>query len=98
MTKGGVVKDTSKVNLSRKLKRLLTSSKLDASSFEKVKTFEPYLKDEATGAIYDRLLKLVTKKARQLKVTLSPEFAKKPVVIVPDLVETATSAGTFQVL
>lgn len=42
-------------------------------------------------------MKMVAKKARELKVDIGPDFARKPKVIIPDLVETASAAGTFQV-
>lgn len=57
-----------------------------------------YLKNKAPGGIYLNLLKQITKSARTLKVSVSPEFGIKPVVKKMNIVDTAVSAGTFKVI
>ena len=52
----------------------------------------------AQGSLYENIIKKLTKRARQLKVTLKPDFGVKPEIILPTIVETAIAAGTFQVL
>ena len=39
----------------------------------------------------------VAKKALELKVTVKPGFGVKAIVVLPDLVEMAVAAGTFNV-
>jgi uncharacterized surface protein with fasciclin (FAS1) repeats len=83
----------------RKLKRKLRSS--DASTFLAnicTPEYDSFLKVEATGAIYKNLMKKVTDAARTFKVTLSPDFGKKAIVVLPTLVETAVAAGSFSTL
>lgn len=43
-------------------------------------------------------MKQLTKRARELKVTVKTGFGEKPVVVLPDLVDTAVSAGSFSTL
>lgn len=91
-------KEPSIGNLCRKMKRTLKTS--DAASFEKlVLTSEndEYLKVGCSGAIYSNLMEKVAKKALELKVTVKPGFGVKAIVVLPDLVEMAVTAGTFNV-
>ena len=85
-------------NLCRKMKRVIKTS--DAASFEKLVLTaenEVYLREQCTGAIYSNLMEKVAKKALELKVTVKPGFGVKAIVILPDLVEMAVAAGTFNV-
>ena len=91
------VKTPSVGNLPRKIKRLTRS--LTSESFDKVYTpeFDKFLTSEASPAIYDSLMKIITKTARQLKVSVKKEFGLRTVTVRPDIVDTAIAAGTFQV-
>lgn len=91
------VKAPSVGNISRKLKRKIRSA--DATTFTSIYTpeFDEYLKKEASDGIYDSILKQLTKKARQLKVTVKSDFGFKPKVVIPNIVETATASGTLNV-
>lgn len=91
------VKTPSVGNISRKLKRKIRS--VDATTFTTLYTpeFDEYLKTEATTGIYDSIFKQLTKKARELKVTVKSEFGFKPKAVIPNIAETATAAGTFNV-
>lgn len=60
--------------------------------------YDSFLKVEAQGAIYKNVMKKITDAARQLKVALSPDFGKKAAIVLPTIVETAVSAGTFNTL
>ena len=85
-------------NLCRKMKRIIKTS--DAASFEKgilTPEIDLYLREGCSGAIYSNLMEKVAKKALELKVTVKPGFGVKAVVILPDLVEMAVAAGTFNV-
>jgi uncharacterized surface protein with fasciclin (FAS1) repeats len=86
-------------NLPRKMKRNLRSIK-DAAAFEKIYTeeYETFLKVEARGAVYENLMEKIRTKARKLNITLKPEFGVKPIVVLPDLVDTAIAAGSFTTL
>ena len=91
------VKTPSVGNISRKLKRKIRSA--DATTFTTLYTpeFDEYLKKEASTGIYDSIFKQLTKKARQLKVTVKSDFGFKPKVVIPNIVETATASGTLNV-
>ena len=84
-------------NIARKLKRKIRS--VDATNFDALYTpeFDVYLKTEATAGIYETIRKNLTKKARELKVTIKSDFGLKPKIVLPTIVETAVKAGTFQV-
>ena len=84
-------------NIARKLKRKIRS--VDATNFDTLYTpeFDVYLKTEATAGIYETIRKNLTKKARELKVTIKSDFGLKPKIVLPTIVETAVKAGTFQV-
>ena len=43
-------------------------------------------------------MKKIKEAANKLKVSLSPDFGAKPVVTIPNIVETAVSAGSFTTL
>ena len=83
----------------RKLKRTLRSA--DAASFlSKVCSpeYDQFLRNEAQGTIYKKLMKKIHEAARKLKVNVASDFGKKPVVTLPTIVETAVSAGSFNTL
>jgi hypothetical protein len=85
-------------NLCRKMKRIIKTS--DAATFEKdILTPENdlYLREGCSGAIYSNLMEKVAKKALELKVTVKPGFGVKAIVVLPDLVEMAVAAGSFNV-
>lgn len=91
------VTDSALKNLPRKLKRKIRSA--DATTFSTLLSPEndKFLKSEATGSTYERIIKNLKKKAKQLKVTITPGFGEKAKVLAPTIIETATSAGTFTV-
>lgn len=84
-------------NIPRKIKRKLRS--LDSSTFEQIYTpeFDEFLKTEAQGSIYLNLRKVIAKRARQVGAVLKADFGVKPVIVLPDLVDTAVAAGGFTV-
>lgn len=85
-------------NLCRKMKRIIKTS--DAASFEKgilTPEIDLYLREGCSGAIYSNLMEKVAKKALELKVTVKPGFGVKAIVVLPDLVDMAVAAGTFNV-
>jgi hypothetical protein len=86
-------------NLCRKMKRGIKTSP-DAASFEKnilTPEYDLYLREGCSGAIYTNLFDKVAKKALEFKVTVKPGFGVKAIVILPDLVQMAVAAGTFNV-
>lgn len=89
--------DSALKNLPRKLKRNIRSA--DAATFSKLLSPEndKYLKSESAGSQYDRIIKNLKKKAKQLKVTITPGFGEKAKVLAPTIIQTATAAGTFTV-
>jgi len=89
--------ESSLKNLSRKLKRNIRSA--DASTFSNLlnPVNDKYLKSDCPGNTYVRILKNLKKKAKQLKVTITPGFGEKAKIVAPTIIETATSAGTFTV-
>ena len=85
-------------NLCRKMKRIIKTS--DAAQFEKdilTPEIDLYLREGCSGAIYSNLMDKVAKKALELKVTVKPGFGVKAIVVLPDLVQMAVAAGTFNV-
>ena len=83
----------------RKIKRTLRGA--DASTFiSKVCSpeYDQYLRNEAQGTIYKKLIKKIHEAARKLNVNVANDFGKKPVVTLPTIVETAVSAGSFNTL
>ena len=91
------VKEASVGNLSRKLKRKIRSA--DATTFSNLYTpeFDLFLKNDASMGVYETILKQLNSKARQLKLTVKSDFGIKPKVVIPNIVATATAAGTFNV-
>jgi hypothetical protein len=90
--------ESSLKNLSRKLKRNIRSA--DASTFSNLlnPVNDKYLKSsDCPGNTYVRILKNLKKRAKQLKVTITPGFGEKAKIVAPTIIETATSAGTFTV-
>lgn len=89
--------DAAVKNMPRKLKRKIRSA--DATTFGNLLSAEndTFLKSECKGTTYERIMKSLQKKARQLKLTVKPGFGEKPKVLAPTIIETATSAGTFTV-
>lgn len=90
-------KPSTSTNIVRKTKRMIRS--MDATNFNNVysKELEAYL-STSNGLIYDNLMKTIEKKARQLKVKFNADFAKKQVIVLPDIVDTAVGAGSFGTL
>ena len=86
------------VNVPRRLKRLLRT--VNATNFETIYTdeFDTYLREKASPGIYDSIIKKLKKTARTLGVEIRSSFGSKPVVVVPDILETATSAAKFGTL
>ena len=89
--------ESSLKNLSRKLKRNIRSA--DATTFSNLlnPANDKYLKADCPGNTYERIIKNLKKKAKQLKVTITPGFGEKAKIVPPTIIETATSAGTFTV-
>lgn len=86
-------------NYARKLKRKLrTAATAEAFSQVYAPEFEEYLKTQASQGIYDNIFKLLHEKARQLKVEVKKDFAIKPKIVLPNIVDTAASAGNFATL
>lgn len=90
------VKPPSIGNLPRKLKRALKTA--DAAKFQTLLTpeYDTFLKG-STGALYNNLMDKISKTAIKLKVSVTPGFGVKPVQVLPNLVDTAIAAGSFQV-
>jgi hypothetical protein len=93
------VKITIGENYPRKIKRQLRT--VTAESFASTlykPEYDNYLKNVASKAMYNNIMKLYKRKADDLNIKLSAEFAYKPPIVLPDLVETAVAAGKFEVL
>lgn len=56
-----------------------------------------YLKTQASKGIYENIFKLLNEKARQLKIEVKKDFAVKPEIVLPTIVDAAASAGNFAV-
>jgi len=81
------------INIPRKMKRILRG--LNETTFESIYTeeFDAYLKTVASTGIYENLRKQLTKTARQLNIQLKPDFGVKAAVVLPSIIETATTGG-----
>lgn len=92
------VKTPNAGNIPRKLKRKIRS--VEVTTFDQLYTpeFDTFLKVEAQGGIYENIMKLLKRRAQQLKLALKPDFGLKAAVVIPTIVETAVAAGTFQTL
>ena len=92
-------KPSKSINLPRKLRRTLrnTNDAAKLQSFLSPET-EALIKS-SDGKLSENLLKFLTEKAKKLKVSLpSKTWGVKQKVDLPDLVDTAVSAGTFNTL
>lgn len=89
-------------NLSRKMKRKLRSLTIENFSSIYDPIYVDYINSLPTGSgLLENLTSKILKCARQLKVKESNikfDLGVRPKVILPNLLETATSAGTFTTL
>ena len=92
-------KPSKSVNLPRKLRRTLKNTN-DVAKFQSFISPETEaLIKGSDGKLSANLLKFVTEKAKKLKVSLpSKTWGVNPKVELPDLVDVAVSAGTFNTL
>ena len=99
MAKGAKGTASKSVNMPRKLKRSLRNA--DKGTFESLVNkpeTESFIKQLPDGLLYDNLMKMITKKRRELKIKVKTDYAVKPKVVLPDIVDTAVAAGTFGTL
>ena len=99
MAKGAKGTASKSVNMPRKLKRSLRNA--DKGTFESLVNkpeTESFIKQLPDGLLYENLMKMITKKSRELKIKVKTDYAVKPKVVLPDIVDTAVAAGTFGTL
>ena len=98
-TKGGKNGVSVLNNIPRKLKRSIRS----ADTVEKFKDLlnpetEKFLIEAAQGEVYLRIMHNLKSKGAYLKVPIPVNFGQKPIIVKPNIIEAATSAGGFTTL
>lgn len=94
-----VTKDGSTANMSRKMKRSIRSVS-DAAGLTSLYTPEndDFLKNKASAATHESIMKNLGRTARSLKVEVKAGFGERSLTSHSDVVETATAVGTFSTL